>query len=268
MKRLLSIIPIILITFISVGCQKQDRKQGFTANQLKQIEQVSSNYLIKHPEILIKASAALQKQQMEKMQAKLTANVMLNRATLVNDKITPTSHPAKAKVAVIEFYDLNCAYCHKIAPEISALMQANPDVEFVFKEFPIFATRWQSSQYGAEMELALYQLGGFKTFIAYHNAIFNSGKMEGQLKVSDINDFAQKAAKANQVNFAKAKMLAKSFAKHIAANMQLGARDIGFQGTPGVIVMPLHGTDATKVTVFPGYTTQTQLQQAIDKAKA
>ena len=142
MKRLISIaVTILLSTFLIASCDKQEKSQGFTATQLKQIEKVSSEYLIKHPDILIKASQALQKQQMEKMQAKLTANALLNKAALVNDKATPASHPVNAKVAVIEFYDLNCAYCHKIAPEIKALMQANPDIDFVFKAFPIFGSR-------------------------------------------------------------------------------------------------------------------------------
>ena len=269
MKRLLWMGLALLAGCIALSsCHQPAKTATFTQAQLDKIEQVSSQYLIKHPEILIKVSQALQKQQMQAMTAKLTSAALLHKNTLLNDATTPSFKPANAKVALIEFYDLNCAYCHKIAPAITAVMKANPTVEVVYKDFPIFASRWSSSQYGAEMEVALYKLGGFPAFIDFHHAVFDSGKMEGKLTVNDINTFARQAAKAHHINFTTAQTLSKTFTPAVNAVMKLGGQDIGFQGTPGVIVMPINSVEPTKTTVFPGYTTQAQLQEAIEKAKA
>jgi protein-disulfide isomerase len=39
---------------------------------------------------------------------------------------------------VVEFFDYRCGYCKLAAPQVVSLIQQNPDVRFVFKEFPIF----------------------------------------------------------------------------------------------------------------------------------
>ena len=90
--------------------------------------------------------------------------------------------------------------------------------------------------------------------------------MEGQLKVSDIDTFAKQAASAHKIDFAEAQVLAKSFGKRIKTNMTLRTRP-WLPRNARCYRDAANGTDATKVTVFPGYTSQVQLQQAIDKAK-
>ena len=39
---------------------------------------------------------------------------------------------------MVEFFDYRCGYCKLAAPEVIKLIAQNPDVRFVFKEFPIF----------------------------------------------------------------------------------------------------------------------------------
>jgi len=45
------------------------------------------------------------------------------------------------------------------------------------------------------------------------------------------------------------------------------AKNSGFKGTPGIIVMPVAGATAETVTVFPGGAMESMLQDAIDKAQ-
>ncbi|MDB5442755.1 MAG: protein-disulfide isomerase, partial [Phenylobacterium sp.] len=44
----------------------------------------------------------------------------------------------KGKVTVVEFFDYRCGYCKLAAPEVVKLIEQNPDIRFVFKQFPIF----------------------------------------------------------------------------------------------------------------------------------
>jgi protein-disulfide isomerase len=48
-------------------------------------------------------------------------------------------------ITVVEFFDYRCGYCKLAAPQIVELIQKNPDVRFVFKDFVIFGTtpRWR-----------------------------------------------------------------------------------------------------------------------------
>lgn len=45
------------------------------------------------------------------------------------------------------------------------------------------------------------------------------------------------------------------------------AKNLGFQGTPGIVVMPVSGATAKNVTVFPGGATESMLQDALNKAQ-
>ncbi|WP_181959167.1 thioredoxin domain-containing protein, partial [Klebsiella pneumoniae] len=83
--------------------------------------------------------------------------VVQNQAALLNDKGTPSYGPADAKVTVVEFFDYQCIYCARLAPELEKVIKANPDVRFVFKEFPIFGQRWPASLSAAKTGLQIWK---------------------------------------------------------------------------------------------------------------
>jgi protein-disulfide isomerase len=41
------------------------------------------------------------------------------------------------KTTIVEFYDYNCGYCKRAQEDMLALTEADPDLRFVLKEFPI-----------------------------------------------------------------------------------------------------------------------------------
>lgn len=237
-------------------------KSTFTDQQRQEIGKIAAEYIVNNPQVLIKASRNLQKQKSQEMQDRLVTAVLANKKALLDDKNTPMIKPKNAKVVVVEFFDYNCAYCHKVFPSFEKVMKNNPNVMYVFKEFPIFGQRWDSSKYGAEVGHAIYKLAGFKAYLKYHNAVFASGKMEGKLTKKDIDSFVQKA----QVSLPKVQALAKKESANIDAGM---ARFIsmGIQFTPVFVVMPLDAATKANTTLIPGFTTAAGLQKAINKAQ-
>lgn len=206
-----------------------------------------------------------QKDLVVAQEKKQTASVLENAKALLYNEQTPTVGPKDAKVAVIEFCDYQCVFCHKIAPIMEKVMDANPNVKYIFKEFPIFGQRWEASQYAAEMGIAAYMLNGAEGYLKYHNAVFASGVDEGKLTVKDVNDAAKKVG----VDVAKAESLIKEkkVTANITADMKLGFDKLGIQGTPAIIVMPLSGATAANTTVIPGFAQQDAIQAAINKAQ-
>lgn len=202
--------------------------------------------------------------QQQQEQTKMQAAVLEQSAKLLNDPNTPTVGPNDAKVAVIEFFDYQCAYCSKVAPEIEALIPANPNVKFIFKDYPIFAERWEASKYAAEVGLAAYQQGGADLYIKYHNAIFATGKDEGKLKNVDIDTVAKQVGVKLSAN--KSELTGANTEDQIKSNMTLASKDLGIMGTPAFIIMPTTGANASNTTVVPGFASEESLQQAIDKA--
>jgi protein-disulfide isomerase len=94
-------------------------------------------YLMEHPEVIREvADKAAEKEQLASIKASTDA-IGKYRAQLERDPRDFVANPT-GKVTVVEFFDYRCTYCKLAAPEVVKLIQDNPDVRFVFKQFPIF----------------------------------------------------------------------------------------------------------------------------------
>ncbi len=140
MNKTLSVMLAAGLLVSGVAGAAEKPAVAFTPEQEARIGEIAKDYLLAHPEVLVEVSQKLQAQQQEKQQQAMTAAVVQNQAALLNDKGTPSYGPADAKVTVVEFFDYQCIYCARLAPELEKVIKANPDVRFVFKEFPIFGS--------------------------------------------------------------------------------------------------------------------------------
>jgi protein-disulfide isomerase len=229
----------------------------FTPEQEARIGELAAGYLVTHPEILVTVSQKLQEQQQLRKQKLYALNVMEHQTELLQDPDTPTTGPEGARVAVIEFFDYQCVFCSRFAPELNKVMKAQPDVRYIFKEWPIFGSRWEASLQAAHQGLAVWKEKGPEAYVTYHNAIYATGHHEGNLTAGDIQAAATKAG-VNATNEA-------SHPTILEKNSTL-AESIGLTGTPGVIVMPLTGATPDTITVFPEAVTAEKLLAAIQKA--
>ena len=116
----------------------------FTPDQEARIGQIAADYLLAHPDVLVQVSQKLQQQQHVREQLAMSLKVMDNQVALLRDADTPVTGPAGAKVAVIEFFDYQCVFCSRLAPGMEQVMKTRPDVRYIFKEWPIFAPKWES----------------------------------------------------------------------------------------------------------------------------
>jgi len=64
-------------------------------------------------------------------------------------KVTgPARGPADAPVMIVEFSDLQCPHCKEANPTVERLLNENPNVHFVFQNFPLPMHNW--AQKGAD----------------------------------------------------------------------------------------------------------------------
>ncbi|ELV4008151.1 thioredoxin domain-containing protein, partial [Escherichia coli] len=141
--------------------------------------------------------------------------------------------------------------------ELEKVIKANPDVRFVFKEFPIFGQRWPASLSAAKTGLQIWKQKGADAYLNYHNAIYATGHNEGKLTDADISA----AAKAVKFDAKTAPDV-----QGTLDGINTLAQQLGFSGTPALVVLPSAGASADNVTVIPGYTSAEALQQAISHA--
>jgi protein-disulfide isomerase len=60
----------------------------------------------------------------------------------------PAKGPAKAPVTIVEFSDMQCPHCAKAAPVIDQLLAQEPEVHFVFQNFPLPSHNWAEKAAG------------------------------------------------------------------------------------------------------------------------
>ena len=94
-------------------------------------------YLMAHPEVIREAAEKLSENERIAAVKASTDAIDKYRGQLERDPRDFVANP-DGKFTVVEFFDYRCGYCKLAAPEVVKLIAQNPDVRFVFKEFPIF----------------------------------------------------------------------------------------------------------------------------------
>lgn len=185
------------------------------------------SYLIANPTVLDEVVNARQMQEEQATVSEINAKVAENPALLAVDASDPSFGPADAKVTVIEFFDFRCGGCKAVAESYRKVMAENPDVRFVFKDWPIL-DRGDSvaSQYAARAAVAAHQQG---KYLEVYDALMAEPALD-EAKVDAIL-----AKSGVDMTKARAALISDEMTRHIA-NVHTSAASIGLRGTPTFFV--------------------------------
>lgn len=127
------------------------------------------DYLLANPEVLDEVMAARQAAEDGARVEQVNVAIASNPALLEHDPRDPSIGPMEAKVVVHEFFDYRCPGCKAVTPGFTQIVLANPDVRFVFKEWPILDRGDDTtSQYAARAALAAHSQG---RYLPVHQAL-------------------------------------------------------------------------------------------------
>lgn len=212
----------------------------------ERIKELALEAIRENPSIILEAMQILEQQQAG-AQASAQAQVLQNQRDLLEkDPNAPVLGNPEGDVTVIEFFDYNCPYCKRAMPEVQALLDADPDVRLVYREWPILG---EGSVFAAKAALAARKQGKYEEF---HWALMGlKGRVEESSVISVAKDVGLDVAQL------RADMDAPEVLEHIATTTQL-AQALGFNGTPSFVI----GDD-----LLPGLVEQEQLQTVVDKTR-
>jgi protein-disulfide isomerase len=138
--------------------------------QTKAVEKIIRDYLIRNPEIIVKALEAYTKKQ-EQAEIDATSRTLAERKTeLRRDPGSPVGGDPGGDVVVIEFFDYRCSVCKRVHPIVAELMRTDKKIRRVYKEWPILGSE---SVFAARAALASRRQG---KYFVFHNALMEASR--------------------------------------------------------------------------------------------
>jgi protein-disulfide isomerase len=173
---------------------------------------------------------------------------VLTEALVLRDPDIPVAGNVDGDITIVEYFDYNCPYCRKIAPEIMQVVQDDGKVRLVLKDWPILG---EVSLIASQMALASkYQ----DKFIQAHEALIGVSSKLTAPRIREL--LAGAGVDVDRLNRDLATH-AKAIDAIIARNGEQ-AQAFGFKGTPSFIVGKFR---------VPGILTMAQFEQVIADAR-
>src|ERR1700726_1552853 len=141
----------------------------------------------------------------------------------------PGTDPVGARhpdVTIVEYFDYNCPYCKQLVPALHTLIEQDPKLAIVYKEWPILGP---VSQYAAASALAAGYQG---KYLAAHDALMSGPRLgrneqvDALLKTAGVNMDTLKEDRTRHAGQIAA-LLARNDAE---------AHALSLDGTPGLVI--------------------------------
>jgi protein-disulfide isomerase len=248
-RKTIGLAGITAVVLLASATAAIAEDSSFTAAQEQQMRELVRTYLLEHPEIINEAMQAHQERLAAEAAAKTAQALKDHRDDLRSDPMSPVGGNPNGAVTVVEFFDYNCGYCRAAGPTVTELLKRNPNVRFVYKEFPTLAP---SSRYAARAALAARRQS-LELYTQFHDTLMKS---KGRLAEDAVVQTAR--ASGIDVDRMRADMEDPAINESLDRNIAL-ARAIGISGTPTFVI-----GDAMLVGVKP----LQEMESAVAKARS
>lgn len=184
-------------------------------------------YLLDNPEVLMEAIGVLETRQQEAQVANDAAMVDGLQKAIFEDGFSWVGGNPEGDVTVVEFMDYRCGYCKKAFPEVEELINADGNIRFIVKEFPILG---EESVLASRFAIAVLQVSGDEAYKDIHDTMMT---MRANVSAPALRLIAEQ--RGLDVDAIFAAMESAEVEAVISANYAL-AQQLGITGTPGFII--------------------------------
>ena len=160
---LLALATLVLCTGTLFGVQNARAEEVDRG----QIETIVREYLLQNPEVIADALNELERREKEKAEAARLAAVQESAGILFNSTRQVVLGNPKGSITLVEFFDYNCGYCKRAYGDMARLLEEEPELRIVLKEFPVLG---QGSIEAAQVAIAVNTLAPEK-YADFHQAL-------------------------------------------------------------------------------------------------
>jgi len=203
------------------------RAAEFSANQKSEIEKIVRDYLLGNPEVIKDAIQELDKRQKVAEADSRNRAIDTRKDDLFNSPFQAVVGNPAGDVTLVEFFDYNCGYCKRSLNDVAKLVENDPNLRVVLKDFPILGA---NSLEAAQVASAAREQFKGQKFFEFHRKLLTTKGSIGE-------EQALAVAKELGADMAKLKADMKNPAiqaglKEVAAL----ADDLRFEGTPSWVI--------------------------------
>ncbi|MFN3260037.1 MAG: DsbA family protein [Pikeienuella sp.] len=191
-----------------------------------EINAMIRDYILDNPEVIVEAMQVLEQRQKAAEAGRDADMIAANADAIYEDGFSHVGGAPDGDVTVVEFIDYRCPYCKRAHASVAELMEADPKVRRIIKEFPILGPE---STYASRAAIAAMMQGG-AIYEAFGDAMMTH---QGELNERAVLRLAGEAGA--DVERLKADMEKPEIAENIRKTYAL-ARQLGISGTPGFII--------------------------------
>lgn len=184
------------------------------------------DYIVDHPEVLLEAQDALQKKQEAAKREQVKAVIAENKDAIFHAPGDVVLGNPNGDVSVVEFFDYNCPYCKHAIDDMNAILEADKNVRFVLKEFPIL---------GPDSIAATHVSLAFREIAPQKYRQFFDTLLGGSARADADRAFAVAKTLGVDRKTLEQKMKDPAIEAEISKAYSL-ANDLGLTGTPAYIV--------------------------------
>jgi len=207
-------------------------------------------YLLDNPEVILEAIQVLEQRQAQNEAQSDIDLVRANFADLTRDGYSFVGGNPDGAITIVEFSDYRCAFCKRAFPEVRALLDANDDVRFVLKEFPILGPE---STLASKAAISVLINQGPAIYEEFHDALMNHN---GPINMKTLSRLL--ADTGGDVDLMAEHMDDDVVTQMIAKNYALATR-MNISGTPSFLI----GTEMLR-----GFAPASAMQKFIDRARS
>lgn len=183
-------------------------------------------YLLENPEVIMEAIQILEERRNAEAAASDATVIAEHEAALFEDASDYVAGNPEGDITLVKFSDYRCGYCKRAHPIVEELVETDPNLKLVIKEFPILGPQ---SMTAGRMAIAAHALDPGK-FGALNDALMAH---EGDLSEAAAYRLANEAG--YDIPALKEAAASETVDAKLRETYEL-AQALGLQGTPSFVV--------------------------------
>ena len=216
----------IIFSIIMIMCGVNNGL-AFNDNEKKEIGGIVREYLLENPELFFEIQEKLAEYQKEQNALAVVEVIKTRHDEIFNNPKQAIMGNPNGDISIVEFFDYNCFYCKKALGDMEKIIQNNPDVKIILKEFPVFG---EDSIGAGQISIAVNRLYP-EEYQEFHTQLLrleDKKNMDVALKLAnEMGLNVNEILKATNNNI--------DIAEEIEMNNQI-AQELQISGTPAFVI--------------------------------